>query len=66
MQVQVLHPECPGAVLGVRKTWTWTTFWPQQLISDGIIKHFGTMMIGDGYDDNEDGQDNYNDGGQES
>ena len=50
----------------MRKTWTWTTFWPQQLISDGIIEHFGTMMNEDGDDDNEDGQDNYNDGGQES
>ena len=38
----------------------------QQLISDGIIEHFGTMMNEDGDDDNEDGQDNYNDGGQES
>ena len=38
----------------------------QQLISDGIIEHFGTMMNEDGDDDNEDGQDNYNDGSQES
>ena len=38
----------------------------QQLISDGIIEHFGTIMNEDGADGNEDGQDNYNDGGQES